>query len=130
MTRRARLCARRPERASDKTTLDPPTGTATTGQEWDGLQELNTPLPRWWLWLFYATIIWAIGYWIAYPAWPFLPSYSHCLLGWQSRNAMVAALDDLRAQRGPMMQKLAGASLDQIVADPQLLDFARAVGKS
>jgi cytochrome c oxidase cbb3-type subunit III len=111
-------------------TIDPITGTATTGHEWDGLQELNTPLPRWWLWLFYATIIWAIGYWIVYPAWPFISSYSQGVLGWHSRNAVVSDLDGLRAQRGPMMQKLASASLDQIVADPQLLDFARAVGKS
>ena len=48
------------------------TGTATTGHEWDGMHELNTPLPRWWLWLFYATIVWAIGYWVVYPAWPLL----------------------------------------------------------
>ena len=45
----------------------------TTGHEWDGIQELNTPLPRWWLWLFYATIIWSIGYWVVYPAWPLSP---------------------------------------------------------
>jgi cytochrome c oxidase cbb3-type subunit III len=113
-----------------KVVIDPITDTATTGHEWDGLQELNTPLPRWWLWLFYATIIWAVGYWIVYPAWPFITSYSQGLFGWHSRNAIVSDLDSLRVQRGPMMQKLAGASLDQIVADPQLLDFARAVGKS
>ena len=54
--------------------LDPGTGKATTGHEWDGIAELNTPLPRWWLWTFYATILWAIGYWIVYPAWPLLSS--------------------------------------------------------
>lgn len=62
--------------AIEKPPIDPITGTATTGHEWDGLRELNTPLPRWWLWLFYATIAWAIGYWIVYPAWPFLASHS------------------------------------------------------
>ena len=50
--------------------VDAVTGTATTGHEWDGIRELNTPLPRWWLWMFYATIVWAVGYWIVYPAWP------------------------------------------------------------
>ena len=90
-----------------KVAIDPITGTPTTGHEWDGLQELNTPLPRWWLWLFYATIIWAIGYWIVYPAWPFITSYSQGVFGWHSRNAIVSDLDGLRAQRGPMMQKLA-----------------------
>jgi len=113
-----------------KTNIDPYTGTPTTGHEWDGLQELNTPLPRWWLWLFYATIIWAVGYWIAYPAWPLFASYSQGVFGWHSRNAIVTDLNSLKTQRGPLMDKLAAASLTEIVADPQLLDFARAVGKS
>ena len=48
------------------------TGTDTTGHEWDGIAELNTPLPRWWVWTFWATIIWSIGYWVVYPSWPTL----------------------------------------------------------
>jgi cytochrome c oxidase cbb3-type subunit III len=116
--------------AADKTTVDPITGTATTGHEWDGLQELNTPLPRWWLWLFYATIVWAAGYWVVYPAWPLIASYSQGVFGWQSRTAVATELQSLKAQRAPLMDRLAAASLSQIVADPQLMDFARAVGKS
>jgi cytochrome c oxidase cbb3-type subunit III len=116
--------------ASDKAPVDPVTGTATTGHEWDGLQELNTPLPRWWLWLFYATIVWAIGYWIVYPAWPLIASYSQGVLGWHSRSAVSVELTSLQSQRAPLMQKLAAASLNQIVADPQLMDFARVVGKA
>src|SRR5262249_16642556 len=108
----------------------PAAGRRTTGHEGDGLTELNTPLPRWWLWLFYATVVWAIGYWIVYPAWPLIASYSHGILAWNSRAAIVTDLSDLKAQRGPLMDKLAAASLGQIIADPQLLDFARAVGKS
>ena len=50
--------------------------------------ELNTPLPRWWLWLFYATIIWSIGYWVVYPAWPLVSSYSSGLFHWNSRSAV------------------------------------------
>ena len=106
------------------------TGTATTGHEWDGLRELNTPLPRWWLWIFYATIVWSIGYWIAYPSWPLIASYTKGISGWQSRNAIVSDLDALRAQRGPMVDKIAAASLQQIVTDPQLLAFARAQGRT
>src|SRR5262245_48701467 len=109
--------------------IDAVTGTATTGHEWDGLRELNTPLPRWWLWLFYATIVWAIGYWIAYPAWPLISSYSRGMLGWQSRDAVVSDLAELKVQRGPLMDKLAQASLAEIAADRSLTDFARAVGK-
>ena len=50
--------------------IDPATGTATTGHEWDGIKELNTPLPKWWLYILYATMIWSVGYWILYPAIP------------------------------------------------------------
>ena len=48
--------------------LDEATGQTTTGHSYDGIEELNTPLPRWWLWTFYLTIIWGVGYTIAYPA--------------------------------------------------------------
>ena len=54
--------------------IDDKTGIATTGHEWDGVRELNNPLPRWWLWLFYITIIWSVGYWIVYPSWPLASS--------------------------------------------------------
>jgi cytochrome c oxidase cbb3-type subunit 3 len=69
--------------------IDAFTGTATTGHEWDGVRELNTPLPRWWLWVFYATIVWSIGYWIVYPSWPLLSGYTRGIFGWQSREAIV-----------------------------------------
>ena len=115
--------------ADDSKQIDPLTGTATTGHEWDGVQELNTPLPRWWLWLFYATIVWSVGYWIVYPAWPLISNATQGVLGYHTRTAIVDDLAALKAQRGPMMEKLAGASVQQIAADPQLSDFARAVGR-
>src|SRR5690349_24366508 len=90
----------------------------TTGHEWDGIRELNTPLPRWWLWLFYATIIWSIGYWIVYPSWPLVSSYTTGAFNWHSREAIVSELDALKAQRAPMVSRLAAASLQEIVADP------------
>jgi cytochrome c oxidase cbb3-type subunit 3 len=109
--------------------IDPKTGTATTGHEWDGLRELNTPLPRWWLWIFYATIVWSVLYWIAYPAWPLATSFTQGMLNWHSRNAVVTDLEKLRAQRGPMVARLEAAALPEIMSDPALLDFARAVGR-
>ena len=115
--------------ADEPKEIDALTGTATTGHEWDGLRELNTPLPRWWLWLFYATIVWAIGYWVVYPAWPLISSSTQGVFGWHSRDAVVDDLDALKASRGPMVGKLAAASVAEIVADPQLLDFARAQGR-
>jgi cytochrome c oxidase cbb3-type subunit III len=110
--------------------VDALTGTATTGHVWDGIRELNTPLPRWWLWLFYATIIWSVGYWIVYPTWPLLSSYTTGAFRWHSRDAVVADIGALKAQRAAMVDRLAAASLQQIAADPVLLDFARAQGRS
>jgi len=115
--------------AEEKKQVDELTGTATTGHEWDGLRELNTPLPRWWLWTFYATIIWAIGYWVVYPAWPLISSSTQGVLGWHSRSAVVTDLNALEKSRGPMVAKLAAAPVADIVKDPQLLDFARAQGR-
>jgi cytochrome c oxidase cbb3-type subunit 3 len=115
--------------AEHKPDVDALTGTATTGHVWDGIRELNTPLPRWWLWLFYATIIWSVGYWIVYPSWPLVSSYTAGSFGWHSRNAVVSDIEALKAQRGPMVGKLAAASLQEIASDPQLLEFARAQGR-
>ncbi|MGP0088849.1 MAG: cytochrome-c oxidase, cbb3-type subunit III [Xanthobacteraceae bacterium] len=105
-------------------------GTPTTGHVWDGIAELNTPLPRWWLWLFYITIVWAIGYWFVYPAWPLVSGYTSGVFHWHSRQAVLDDLAALQAQRGPMTQKIAAASLQQIIADPQLFTFARAQGRA
>ena len=112
--------------ADQEPDVDALTGTTTTGHVWDGIRELNTPLPRWWLWLFYATILWAVGYWIVYPSWPLVSSYTKGAFRWQSRDAVVSDLDALKAQRGPMVEKLRSASLQEIASDPTLLDFARA----
>jgi len=109
--------------------VDAVTGTATTGHEWDGIQELNTPLPRWWLWLFYLTIVWSVGYWVVYPAWPLITTSTQGLFGWHTREAIVTDLQELHAKRGPMMAQLSSASVAEIEGNPQLLDFARAVGR-
>ncbi len=100
----------------------------TTGHEWDGLEELNRPLPRWWLWLFYATVVWAIGYWIVYPAWPLVSSYTNGAFNWHSRAAVATDLAALQQQRNQMTTRLATASLPEIESTPALLDFARALG--
>ena len=84
---------------ADKQETDAVTGTVMTGHVWDGIRELNTPLPRWWLWLFYATIVWSIGYWIVYPSWPLVSSYTTGTFNWSSREAVVSDLDALKAQR-------------------------------
>jgi len=67
-----------------------------------------------------------VGYWIVYPSWPLVSSYTKGAFRWQSRDAVVSDLDALKAQRGPMVEKLRSASLQEIASDPTLLDFARA----
>jgi cytochrome c oxidase cbb3-type subunit 3 len=115
--------------AEEHKEIDKLTGTATTGHEWDGIHELNTPLPRWWLWTFYACIVWAVGYWVVYPAWPLFTNSTQGVLGWHTRSAVVEDVAQLKAQRGPLMDKLNQASIAEIAGDPQLLDFSRAVGR-
>lgn len=105
-------------------------GRSTTGHEWDGIEELNTPLPRWWVLTFYATIIWAFGYWVVYPAWPLVSGYTAGVLHTTNRAAVAANLAQLEALRGEKMKALGTASLADIENDPALLALARARGKT
>ncbi|QTL05257.1 cytochrome-c oxidase, cbb3-type subunit III [Aquabacter sp. L1I39] len=109
--------------------VDTATGVSTTGHEWDGIRELNNPLPRWWLWVFYATIVWAFGYWVLYPAWPLISSHTTGLLGWNSRSAVAMQLQDLQALRAETSMRLTNASLEEIEKTPDLLSLARAEGR-
>ena len=110
--------------------VDPHTGMRTTGHEWDGIRELNTPLPRWWLNILYATIVWAFFYCIAYPAIPLIQSFTPGVLGWSSRQGVNDELTNLRAQRAPIVAALSAASLEEIRQNPQLRSFAIAQGKA
>ena len=103
-------------------------GTSTTGHEWDGIKELNTPLPRWWLYTFYGTVIWALGYTIAYPAWPLLTSATPGILGYSSRANVSDSIEAAKAAQKVNLDKIAAASVDDILKDPQLLSFAQAGG--
>ena len=109
--------------------VDSHTGMPTMGHEWDGIRELNTPLPRWWVNIFYGTIVFAVVYCILYPAIPLRSSFTKGLLGWSSRGAATEELAALHAARAPMTAALAKASLTEIEHNPDLLNFARALGK-
>lgn len=115
---------------TDHDDFDSVSGRTTTGHEWDGIKELNTPLPRWWVLTFYATILWAIGYWVVYPAWPLVSGYTAGVLHYTNRAAVTKDLAELEAIRGDKMKVLAGASLAEIENDPNLLALARARGKT
>jgi cytochrome c oxidase cbb3-type subunit 3 len=108
--------------------IDELSGVQTTGHEWDGIRELNNPLPRWWVWTFYATIVWALAYTVAYPAWPLISSATTGLLGYSSRvdvkNEMAAA----EAAKGEYVKAVAAKSVEEILADESLRTFAASAG--
>ncbi len=113
-----------------KKEVDDISGTQTTGHEWDGIKELDTPMPRWWVTVFIGTIIWAIGYWIVYPAWPGISSYTHGILNHSQRDEVMANVAALKAARATSEHALSNASLGQIQSDPQLFQFAMAEGRA
>lgn len=114
----------------DQHEVDAVTGVVTTGHEWDGIRELNTPLPRWWLGIFYATILWSVGYWVVYPAWPLLTDATKGVFGYATRLAIKDDLAALQQQRAAQATGLADASLEQIKADPAMFRIAMAWGKA
>ena len=83
---------------AEKPRIDKATGTKTVGHEWDGIEELDTPMPRWWLYMLYATIIWGVVYVILYPAWPLIDRATAGVLGWSSRDEL---RQDLAAEHLP-----------------------------
>ena len=109
---------------SDKSRIDEPTGTSTVGHEWDGIEELNTPLPRWWLWTFYATIAWAAVYVVLFPAWPMVNSATRGVLEWSSRGDLKAELAAQDAKRAPIAKAIAATSITDLAAKPELLEAA------
>ncbi|GAA6188340.1 cytochrome-c oxidase, cbb3-type subunit III [Litorivita sp. NS0012-18] len=100
----------------------------TTGHSWDGIEEFNNPLPRWWLWTFYLTIIWGIGYVIAYPAWPLINGATAGVLGYSTRAEVAADIAAVDAQNEAINAKLASTELTEISADPALNGYAQSAG--
>lgn len=100
----------------------------TTGHSWDGIEELNTPLPRWWLWTLYACIVWAIGYTIAYPAWPMISGATTGLLGYSTRAEVAEEIASFDAANEGARAKLVAAELTEVSADPELNGFAQNAG--
>ena len=96
----------------------------STGHEWDGIKEFNNPLPRWWLWIFYATLVWGLGYTIAYPAWPLLKSATPGLLGFSTREALEADIIAFNEANAGLDARLESAALADIEADPEMLSYA------
>ncbi|MEM6481845.1 MAG: cytochrome-c oxidase, cbb3-type subunit III [Pseudomonadota bacterium] len=113
---------------SDMTDRDDVTGIDTTGHEWDGIKELNNPLPRWWLWTFYATIVWGIGYTIAYPAWPLINQATGGLLGYSTRAQVAEDIAAVNAANAEVSAQLAAADLSTLAPDDPAHQYGVAGG--
>ena len=104
--------------------VDEISGVETTGHEWDGIRELNNPMPRWWVWTFYVTILWAVAYTVVYPAWPLINDATRGAFGWSSRADVAAELESAREAQAGLLTSVGDASLQDILADDTLRTFA------
>ncbi|MCH9826032.1 MAG: cytochrome-c oxidase, cbb3-type subunit III [Alphaproteobacteria bacterium] len=100
----------------------------TTGHSWDGIEEFNNPLPRWWLWIFYACIVWGIWYSVAYPAWPGVKSATAGYLGFSTRAQVAEEIATAEAKNAAINEKLASVELASIATDPELEGYAKSAG--
>jgi len=104
----------------------------TTGHSWDGIEEYNNPLPRWWLWIFYATIVYSVGYTIAYPAWPLVSSATQGILGTSAsgdtRLDVAREISRFEEANADIRAELVETPLTEISADPELVDYAENAG--
>jgi len=113
-----------------KPEYDEITGQYTTGHEWGGLKELNTPLPRWWVWILIVTIVWSLVYYVFMPSWPLISNYTKGALGWSSRAVVMAEIDAAKAAQSKYVDQINANDMMAIMEDPELMDFALAGGKS
>jgi cytochrome c oxidase cbb3-type subunit III len=102
----------------------------TTGHSWDGIEEFDNPMPRWWLWTLYATIVWGIGYTILYPAWPMVSSATSGVLGWSTRGDVAAEIAAVEEANAPMNAKLEAAELTAISGDAEMGPYAVSAGSA
>lgn len=107
---------------------DSDNGVPTTGHSWDGIEEYDNPMPRWWLWTFYACIVWGIGYSIAYPAWPMVNRATAGILGFSTRGALLEDLAAAEAANAQIDARLASADLAVIADDAGLNQYAVSKG--
>lgn len=122
--------AEKTEGAVSGVEIDPVTGQPTTGHVWDGIRELNRPLPRWWLWTFYATILFAAVYVVLYPAIPLVRGATQGLLGYSTRASVAEALDAAQNAQKADLGRVATLSLEEIRSNPNLSRFAVAGGRA
>ncbi len=108
---------------------DEHSGTDTTGHVWDGVRELNTPLPKWWVWVYAACVVWGFALFLLYPSIPYGSGYFHGLLGYSSRVEAMKGVAEMHARHAADMDRIASADFATIKADPKLVATAEAAGR-
>ncbi|OBX18596.1 cytochrome c oxidase, cbb3-type subunit III [Erythrobacter sp. QSSC1-22B] len=108
--------------------IDEATGTETVGHEWDGIEELDTPMPRWWLWTFYATIAWSLVYVVLYPAWPMVEKATDGVLGWSSRGQLAEEMSVADLAQAGVRERLSRIPIERLPDDSALMAQAVAGG--
>ena len=112
----------------NKKERDELSGVETTGHEWDGLKELNNPAPRWWLWVFIITVVWSVGYWVLFPAWPTLSGHTKGSWGWTQYARLNEHQEEIRVRQKTYIERMEGLTMEEVVADDELYQFAVAGG--
>ncbi len=110
--------------------IDEPTGTSTVGHEWDGIEELDTPMPRWWLWTLYLTIVWGVAYVVMYPAWPMVTRATEGVLGWTSRGQLAQEVAQEGQRKAPILEALAQVPIERLPEDSERMRAAVAGGRA
>ncbi len=119
-----------PKNVNPKKDVDQVSGIETTGHEWDGLKELNNPLPRWWLWVWFVTIVWSLFYFVAYPAWPTLSGATEGTSGYTQYKELKASQNEIEKRQAVYLERFENASFEDILADEALYKFASAGGRT
>lgn len=102
----------------------------TTGHSWDGIEEFDNPMPRWWVIIFVLTVVWAVGYWVVYPAWPGMQSSTPGIAGYSSRANVAAEIAEFESRHDGLFAQLLENDPADIANDPDLHRFAINAGAS
>ena len=114
----------------DNKDIDDVSGVETTGHEWDGLKELNNPLPRWWVWVFLITVIWSLWYFVVYPSWPTLSGATEGTSGYTQFKELAESQQEIQDRQQAYLDRFEKASDKEVLDDPELYAFAMAGGAS
>ncbi len=102
----------------------------TTGHSWDNIEEYNTPAPRWWLVVWAVTIVWSIIYWLFFPSWPSIEGNLKGINNWTSKTELAKQEEEIKITKDSYLKQFQQSSFDQILKNPELLQFAINGGKA